>query len=267
MGYRHNTRQNKTVVNAASVCAAAASDVDALIVPVAEEGLPFQIDTVRILKDEMKDKVPLIGFAGCPFTLGAYMVEGGVSQRYYWVKSMIYEAPETFHTLMRKITRFAADLLRTQIRAGANAVMLFESWGGVLTRREYLEFAYPYVKQIIAKLKLEMVPIIYFVDKGGALLEDIKDSGADVIQVDFRTDLDTAIKRLGPNLAVQGNLDPYILLSAPRDLMRQRVGEILEMGRTAKGHVFNLGDGIQPETPVDHSKALVEAVHELSRRQ
>jgi len=242
------------------------ADVDALRVPVAEEGLPFQIDTVRILKDEMKDKVPLIGFAGCPFTLGAYMVEGGVSQRYYWVKSMIYEAPEIFHSLMRKITLFATDLLRTQIRTGANAVMLFESWGGVLTRREYLEFAYPYAKKIIAELKQEKVPIIYFVDKGGALLEDIKDSGADVIQVDFRTDLDTAIKRLGQNVAVQGNLDPYILLSAPRDIMRQRVKEILDMGQAAKGHVFNLGDGIQPETPVDHSKTLVEAVHEFSRR-
>ncbi len=241
------------------------TDVAALTVPVAKEGLPFQIDTIRILKRELADKVPLIGFAGCPFTLGAYMVEGGVSQRYYWVKSMIYEAPEIFHALMEKITRYITDLLCTQVHAGANAVMLFESWGGVLTRREYLDFAYPYVRRVIAKLKLEAVPIIYFVDKGGALLEDIRDSGADVIQVDFRTDLDTAIRRLGPKVAVQGNLDPYILLAAPRELMRQRVAEILQMGRTAKGHVFNLGDGIQPETPLDHSRALVEAVHELSR--
>jgi uroporphyrinogen decarboxylase len=194
------------------------------------------------------------------------MVEGGVSQRYYWIKSMIYSAPEIFHSLMKKVAEYATDLLRTQIRAGANAVMLFESWGGVLTRREYLDFAYPYATQVISKLRLETVPIIYFVDKGGALLEDIKDSGADVIQVDFRTDLDTAINRLGLSVAVQGNLDPFILLSAPRAFMRERVKEILEMGRAAKGHVFNLGDGIQPETPVDHSKALVDAVHELSRR-
>lgn len=242
------------------------ADVDRLSVPDPEQGLSFMMDTIRLLKPEMKNRVPLIGFGGCPFTLGAYMVEGGVSQRYFYVKSMINEAPDLFHALMAKITKFNTALLRAQLRAGADAVMIFESWGGVLSHRDYMEFAYPYVKEIIASLKSENKPVIYFPDKGCALLEQIRDCGADVIQIDFRVRLDDAIKRLGPGAVVQGNLDPYVMLAAPRETMESQVREILGMGKKARGHIFNLGDGIQPETPVAKTKALVEAVHRLSRK-
>jgi len=244
----------------------AQADVDALQVPDPETGLPFVMDTIRMLKPQMADKVPLIGFAGCPFTLGAYMVEGGVSSRYFFVKSMIYEAPGVFHALMRKVADFDAAYCQAQIENGANALMLFESWGGLLSPQDYREFAYPYAKQVIDAIKGKGVPIIYFVDKGSALLEMVKDSGADVIQVDFRVDLDEAVRRLGRGVSVQGNLDPYILLAAPREVMEERVKEVLAKGAGARGHIFNLGDGIQPETPMENTVALVAAVHKFSRK-
>ena len=240
------------------------ADVDRLIVPDPEEGLRYVMETIRLLVSELKEKVPLIGFAGCPFTLGAYMVEGGVSSRYFWVKSMVYENPALFHQFMAKVAEFDAAYVQAQVENGAQAVMLFESWGGLLSRPDYLEFAYPYAKRVIEAVISKGVPCIYFVDKGGALLGDIRDSGADVIQVDFRTDLDVAITHLGPHISVQGNLDPYVLMASPREVMEMRVRDILMKGKNARGHIFNLGDGIQPETPVENTKALVEAVHRLS---
>lgn len=240
------------------------TDVDRLVIPDPEEGLRYVMETIRLLVPELKEKVPLIGFAGCPFTLGAYMIEGGVSSRYFWVKSLVYENPALFHQFMTKITAFDAAYVQAQVANGAQAVMLFESWGGVLSRSDYLEFAYPYAKNVIAAVTAKGIPCIYFVDKGGALLGNIRDSGADVIQVDFRTDLDVAINQLGPQVSVQGNLDPFILLASPRQAMETRVRDILEKGRSARDHIFNLGDGIQPETPVANTQALVETVHRLS---
>lgn len=242
------------------------ADIDRLVIPDPEEGLPYMLDTIRLLVPQMKNKVPLIGFGGCPLTLAAYMVEGGVSQRYFHVKSLLNEAPELFHALMAKVAKFDAAFLRAQLKAGANAVMMFENWGNILSYRDYMEFAYPYVKEIITSLKKEGKPVIYFADRLGVLLERIKDSGADVYGIDFRVSLEDAIKRLGPGAVVQGNLDPYVLLAASQERMESHVKEILAMGKKAKGHIFNLGDGIAPETPVDRTKALVEAVHRLSRR-
>jgi len=241
------------------------ADVENLEEADPEQGMSFMMDTIKILKPELKSRVPLIGFSGCSLTLAAYMVEGGVSQRYFFVKSMINEAPELFHELMAKVTRYNTALLRAQLRTGADAVMMFESWGGIFSYQDYMEFAYPYVKETIASLKKEGKPVIYFPDKGGALLEHIRDCGADVIQIDFRVRLDDAIRRLGSNFAVQGNLDPYVIMSAPQERMEAQVKDILQMGKKARGHIFNLGDGIQPETPVAKTKALVEAVHRLSR--
>ncbi|RJQ37880.1 MAG: uroporphyrinogen decarboxylase [Dehalococcoidia bacterium] len=242
------------------------ADVDKLVVPDPEEGLPYLLDTIKLLVPALKNKVPLIGFGGCPLTLAAYMVEGGVSQRYFLVKSMLNQAPELFHALMAKVAKFDAAFLRAQLRAGADAVMMFENWGNILSYRDYLEFAYPYVKDIITSLKKEGKPVIYFADRLSPIYEQISDSGADVYGIDFRVRLEDAIKRLGSKVAVQGNLDPFVLLAAPRERMEGHVKEILQMGKKARGHIFNLGDGIQPETPVDNTKALVEAVHRLSRR-
>lgn len=242
------------------------ADVDRLVVPDPEPGLSFMLDTIKLLVPELKNKVPLIGFGGCPFTLAAYMVEGGVSQRYFHVKSLLNESPELFHKLMAKVTRFDAAFLRAQLKAGAQAVMMFENWGNILSHRDYLEFAYPYVKEIITSLKKEGKPVIYFADRLSNLFDQIKDCGADVFGIDFRVRLDDAIKRLGPGAVVQGNLDPYVLLAASQERMETHVREILAMGAKAKGHIFNLGDGIAPETPVAKTKALVEAVHRLSRK-
>ncbi|MFA5316670.1 MAG: uroporphyrinogen decarboxylase [Dehalococcoidales bacterium] len=242
------------------------ADVDKLIVPDPEEGLPYLIESIKLLLPELKNRVPLIGFGGCPFTLGAYMIEGGVSQRYLHVKSMLNEVPEVFHTLMAKIAKFTAAFLRAQLRAGTHAVMMFESWGGILSHRDYMEFAYPYIKEIITSLKSEGKPVIYFPDKGSGLLEDIRDCGADVFGIDFRVRLEDAIRRLGSDVVVQGNLDPYVMMSASQERMESHVKEILAMGAKAKGHIFNLGDGIQPETPVEKTKAMVEAVHKFSRK-
>jgi uroporphyrinogen decarboxylase len=243
-----------------------ASDVAALKVPDPEVGLPFVMDTIRMLKPELADKVPLIGFAGCPFTLGAYMVEGGVSSRYFHAKSMINEAPEVFHALMKKVADFDAAYCQAQLDNGVNALMLFESWGGVLSAPDYEEFAYPYVKQVIDTIKGQGKPIIYFMDKGSSMLELARDSGADVVQVDFRIHLDKAVERLGQGVSVQGNLDPYVLLAAPQDVMEARVKDVLARGSKARGHIFNLGDGIQPETSMERAKALVDAVHKFSRK-
>jgi uroporphyrinogen decarboxylase len=242
------------------------ADVDNLEEADPEQGMSFMMDTIKLLRPELKNKVPLIGFSGCSLTLAAYMVEGGVSGRYFYVKSMINEAPEVFHKLMAKVTRYNTALLRAQLKAGADAVMMFESWGGIFSHQDYIEFAYPYVKETITSLKKEGKPVIYFPDKGSALLERIRDCGADVFAIDFRIRLDDAIKRLGNNVVVQGNLDPYVMMSAPQERMEAQVRDILAMGAKAKGHIFNLGDGIQPETPVAKTKAMVEVVHRLSRK-
>ena len=243
------------------------ADVDRLVVPDdPTAGLSFMLDTIKILLPQLKNRVPLIGFGGCPFTLAAYMVEGGVSQRYFLVKSFINEAPEAFHALMAKVAKFDAAFLRAQLKAGAQAVMMFENWGNILSYRDYLEFAYPYTKEVITAVKKEGKPVIYFADRLSNIYEQIKDSGADVYGIDFRVRLEDAIRRLGPNVAVQGNLDPFVMATASQERMESHVKEILAMGKKAKGHIFNLGDGILPETPVARTKALIEAVHRLSRK-
>lgn len=243
------------------------ADVDRLIVPDdPEKDLSFMLDTIRVLIPELKNKVPLIGFGGGPFTLAAYMIEGGVSQRYFYVKSLLNESPELFHQLMSKISKFDAAFCRAQLKAGAQAIMLFENWGSILSYRDYMEFVYPYIKEIFSSLKKEGKPIIYLADRLSPIYEQIKDCGADVFSIDFRVRLEDAIKRLGPGVAVQGNLDPFVMAFASQERMETHVKEILAMGKKAKGHIFNLGDGILPETPVAKTKALIEAVHRLSRK-
>ena len=243
------------------------SDVDRLVVPDdPEKGLSFMLDTIKQLLPELKNKVPLIGFGGGPFTLVAYMIEGGVSQRYFYVKSLLNESPELFHQLMAKVAKFDASFCQAQLKAGAQAIMLFENWGGILSYRDYMEFVYPYVREIFTSLKKEDKPIIYLADRLSPIYEQIKDCGADVFNIDFRVRLEDAIKRLGHKVAVQGNLDPFVMAYASQERMESHVKEILAMGKKAKGHIFNLGDGILPETPVAKTKALVEAVHRLSRK-
>jgi uroporphyrinogen decarboxylase len=241
------------------------SMVDRLAEPDPEDDLGYVMDAIRILRRELSGKVPLIGFSGAPFTLATYMVEGGSSKNFINTKRMMYQSPALYADLMEKISSSVQDYLVAQIRAGAQAVQLFDTWAGVLSPWDFREFELPYVKRIIKEIKKEGVPVIYFVNNCAPLLKEIKKAGADVIGVDWRIDMKTAIKDIGKKYAVQGNLDP-IALFLPEEQMRQRVEDILDKGRAAKGHIFNLGHGIVPETPVEAAQALVKAVHELSGR-
>jgi uroporphyrinogen decarboxylase len=236
------------------------ASVDKLLIPDVEEDLPFIIDTVKILRKELEHKVPLIGFAGAPFTLSTYMIEGGSSKNFFNTKKMMFQSAPVFHYLMEKLTDTVISYLSAQIKAGAQAVQLFDTWAGILAPVDYKKFAFPYVKKTISGLKKEGVPIIYFVNDCAGILHEVKKTGADVIGIDWRIDISDAIKRLGKKIVVQGNLDPCALF-LPKEKIEERVKDILWKGDTAKGHIFNLGHGVLPQTPVENVIALVEAVH------
>lgn len=266
MGMRLEFTENKGPVLSEPI--RSRSMVEKLNVPVAEDEMGFVLETIKILRRELK--VPLIGFSGAPFTTATYMIEGGSSRNFVNTKRMIFNNPALYGFLMEKITSTVTSYLAAQIRAGAQAVQLFDSWAGVLTPADFREFALPYVKKIISDLKREFtkderVPVIYFANNCAGLIGEAKKSGADVLGVDWRIDIGEAIERIGPRHAVQGNLDPCMLLG-DRDRMVKEAGRIVRKGLKAKGHVFNLGHGVLPETPADNVKALVDAVHEKSSR-
>lgn len=239
------------------------SAVDRLIIPDTEDSMPFVIEAIKILRSELK--VPLIGFSGAPFTLATYMIEGGSSKTFLHTKRMMFQNPGLFHLLMDKIMLTVISYLTSQIKAGAQAVQLFDTWAGVLSPEDYKEFVLPYVKRTLSELRGEGVPLIYFVNDCAALLKEIRKTGADVVGVDWRIGLKEAIKALGKKVAVQGNLDPCALF-LPRESLEERVKDLLWKGEFAKGHIFNLGHGILPESPVENVIALVEAVHRFSER-
>jgi uroporphyrinogen decarboxylase len=237
------------------------SAVDRLVVPDTEDSMPFVIETIKILRSELR--VPLIGFSGAPFTLATYMIEGGSTKTFIHTKKVMFQSPGLFHLLMDKIAMTVVSHLVSQIRAGVHAVQLFDSWAGVLAPEDYREFALPYVKRAVAEIRKEGVPIVYFVNGSAGLLKDIGRAGSDVIGIDWRIDLHEALKKIGRKCAVQGNLDPCALF-LPKEKVEERVREILRKGKHAKGHIFNLGHGILPETPVENVMAMVEAVHRFS---
>jgi uroporphyrinogen decarboxylase len=241
------------------------SGVDKLIIPDTEDSMPFVLETIRILRRELSDRVPLIGFSGAPFTLATYIIEGGSSKNFINTKKMMYQNPGLFSALFDKITSTVIDYLSAQIRAGAQAVQLFDSWAGILSPFDYENVIFPYVKSAIKALKKSHdVPIIYFVNDCAGVLDIAKKSGADVIGIDWRVDMGRAVKGLGKKVSVQGNLDPLVLFG-PKEHIEERVQDILNKAETAHGHIFNLGHGILPETPVENAVAMVEAVHRLSR--
>lgn len=240
------------------------ADVDRLVVPDPRESLDFMLEAARIVARELGGKVPDIGFAGAPFTMAAYMVEGGASTRFYYPRKMMFEAPEVFRALVAKVTRLTTEYLRAQIKAGVDAVMYFDSLAKIIGPAEYARFALSFMKESIAALKSEGVPIIYYVNGSAPLLDLIRQTGADVVGLDYRVNLGWAVRQLGKDIAVQGNLDPYALFG-PAGEMEAQVSQILAGGKAARGHVFNLGDGILPETTIDQAKRLVDAVHRLSR--
>jgi uroporphyrinogen decarboxylase len=246
--------------------------VSTLSVPDPEDTMKFVMDSIRLLRKELSDRVPLIGFSGAPLTTATYMIEGGTSKNFLNTKKMICEAPELYTSLMNKITATITEYLKAQISAGAQAIQIFDTWGGIFSPQDFREYALSYVQKIIRDLKswqsahkLEQVPIIYFVGETAGLLEEIKTSGADVHGIDWRINLDDAVGRLGDNAVVQGNLDPLSLF-LPTDKIEEKVKDVLHRASTARGHIFNLGHGVVPQTNPEHVIALVEMVHRQSQR-
>lgn len=244
------------------------TDIERLSVPDPEEELRYVMDAVRLIRRELQGQVPLIGFAGSPWTLATYMVEGGSSKDYARVKGLLYDQPMSLHRLLEVTTQAVIAYLNAQLVAGAQVLMVFDTWGGILTPRAYREFSLAYLARIVAGLVRETgdgrAPVILFTKGGGAWLEEIAATGCEAVGIDWTIDLSDARRRVGDRVAVQGNLDPAVLYAAP-ERIRQQVAQALADFGPGSGHVFNLGHGIQPGAEPEHAQALVEAVHELSR--
>jgi uroporphyrinogen decarboxylase len=240
------------------------AQVDALRVPDPEEGVPFVLETVRMLSEALPREAPLIGFAGAPFTLFCYLIQGSGSKTFAEAKGFLFAEPEASRLLLDKLAETMVLYLEAQARAGAKALMIFDSWAGLLGPEQYAEFAFPAVKRIIDALRPLDVPLIYFPNQGATLLEIVRESGADVVGVDWRLPLSRARAILGDEVAVQGNLDPTALF-APRDVLGKEVDRVLDEAGTAPGHIFNLGHGIERTTDPDAVAFLVDRVHNGER--
>lgn len=227
-----------------------------------EKDLSFVIETIKILVEKIK--VPLIGFAGAPFTVATYLIEGGTSKNFLHTKKMLYQSLKEFLQLMELITDNTICYLLSQIRAGVHAIQIFDTWAGILTPYDFSKYSLPFVKKIISAIG-NSVPVIYFAFNANSMLELIKSSSAEVIGLDWRIEISNAIESLGKDVSIQGNLDPCILFGTD-ELIRQRVVDILKGAEKARGHIFNLGHGILPQTSVEKAILMVKAVHELSRR-
>lgn len=227
--------------------------------------LQYVAEAVAVARRMLNGRVPLIGFAGAPFTLASYAIEGGSSRNYVLTKQMMYREPEAWHRLMDKLARVVVGYLRRQIKAGAQAIQIFDSWVGCLSAGDYAEYVMPHVQLIFDGLKHEGVPMIHFGTGTTAILGAMRKAGGTVMGVDWRVPLDDAWATVGHDIAVQGNLDPVALFGPPHEIER-RVEDILRRAGGRPGHIFNLGHGILPQTPVDHVAATIEMVHKLSMR-
>lgn len=245
------------------------ADVDAIGVPDPEGELRYVMDAVRTIRRELNGRVPLIGFSGSPWTLATYMVEGGSTKTFAKSKGMMFDQPELMHALLGKLADSVTSYLNAQIAAGAQAVQIFDTWGGTLTPQHYQEFSLNYMQRIVDGLTREAegrkVPVILFTKGGGEWLEMMADTGADALGLDWTTNIGAARDRVGHKVALQGNLDPCTLYASP-EVIRAEVGKILESYGEGAGHVFNLGHGIHPAIPPEHAGAFIEAVHDLSKQ-
>ncbi|HAO92589.1 MAG: uroporphyrinogen decarboxylase [Deltaproteobacteria bacterium GWC2_56_8] len=237
-------------------------DIDAVRMIDPEVHVPYLMQAIKMVKAELAGKVPLIGFSGAPFTLASYIIEGEGSRNYVNTKKLMYGDPEGWKALMDKISDVVVAYLKAQIAAGAEVVQLFDSWVGCLGPDDFREFALPYTKKVIERLK-GTVPVINFGTNTGTFLNLVAEGGGDVIGVDWRVRLDEAWKTIGYDHAIQGNLDPVVLFGPVKEI-RRRVKEIIDMAGGRAGHIFNLGHGIVLGTPVDSVRAVVDAVHEFS---
>ncbi len=243
------------------------ADVNALFAPDPEGELKYVMDAVRTIRKELDGRVPLIGFSGSPWTLATYMVEGGSSKEYAKVKGMLFDRPDLMHKLLDTTAQAVTAYLNAQIDAGAQAVQIFDTWGGMLTPRDYKEFSLRYMQQIVDGLKRESegrkVPVILFTKGGGQWVEAMAETGADALGLDWTTDLSDARRRVGDKVALQGNMDPTVLYASP-ERIRAEVQTVLDSYGKGSGHVFNLGHGIHQHIDPEHAGAFIEAVHELS---
>lgn len=243
------------------------ADVEALPVVKTSERLSYVTDAVSTIRRELNGRVPLIGFSGSPWTLATYMVEGGSSKDFRHVKGMMYNQPEVMHQMLEKLALSVIDYLNAQIKAGAQAVQIFDTWGGVLSHNAYQEFSLKYMQKIVDGLIREhegrKIPVILFTKGAGQWLETMANTGCDALGLDWTTDIATARKRVGDKVALQGNMDPNVLYASPARI-REEVKSILDGFGTGSGHIFNLGHGIHQFVDPEHAKAFIEAVVELS---
>ncbi|HVK54346.1 MAG TPA: uroporphyrinogen decarboxylase [Burkholderiales bacterium] len=243
--------------------------IKALHVPDIASELKYVTDAVEQIRKTLNNSVPLIGFSGSPFTLACYMIEGGGSDDFRLIKSMLYKRPDLLHRLLETTAQAVAAYLNAQIEAGVQAVMLFDTWGGALSHRAYREFSLRYMEQVVSNLKREhdgeKVPVIAFTKGGGLWLESIADIGVDAIGLDWTIDINAARSRVGNRVALQGNMDPMTLFGS-KEAIRAEAKAILNAFGSGSGHVFNLGHGVSQHTPPESVAELVAAVHELSRK-
>ena len=237
------------------------ADIDKLRLFDPEEEMSYLFETVRLVRRELEGKTPLIGFAGAPFTVASYLIEGGRSRDYRLTKDLMWREPESWHSLMGKIAEVVGRYLRAQVAAGAQALQLFDSWIGALSVRDYCRFVKPHVAAIFDDLRSLGVPLIHFGTNTAHLLEVQRQAGGTVMGVDWRVDLAEAWLRIGSDHAIQGNLDP-LRLCAPVDVAVAGAREVLRQAAGRPGHIFNIGHGIVPETPVESVQAVIDAVHD-----
>ena len=246
-----------------------AADVEKLPVPDPNDSLRYVMDAVSTIRRELNGRVPLIGFSGSPWTLATYMVEGGGTKDFAKIKGMLFSDPATLHRMLDKTAQSVISYLNAQVESGAQALMVFDTWGGVLAPANYKEFSLHYMKQIVDGLTREAdgrkVPVVLFTKNGGQWLDIMADTGCDGLGVDWTTDLADARARTGDRVALQGNLDPSVLYGSPESI-RQEVKRVLDSYGAGPGHVFNLGHGIHQHVNPEHLGVMVEAVRELSAR-
>lgn len=243
------------------------AEVQALGIPDPEELLGYVLDAVRLIRHELAGRVPLLGFAGSPWTLATYMVEGKATKQFRHIKGLMFEHPRVMHSLLDKLAQAVTVYLNAQIAAGAQAVMIFDTWGGVLTTRDYREFSLRYLQRIVEGLTRDFagqkIPVILFTKDGSSWLEDLAATGCDALGLDWKLPVGLARERVGHRVALQGNMDPCVLYAPPARI-REEVATILASFGAGTGHIFNLGHGIHPQVDPEHVATLVEAVHELS---
>ena len=244
------------------------ADIDKLFVPDPADSLRYVMDAVTLIRHELDGQVPLIGFSGSPWTLATYMIEGGSSKDYHHSKGMLYSEPKSLHRILDITAQSVVSYLNAQIEAGAQSLMIFDTWGGVLTPEAYQEFSLRYMQQIVEQLNTKQngttIPVTLFTKGGGQWIELTANTGCDAIGLDWTISIDEARQRVGERVALQGNLDPNVLYAAP-DEIRAQVKQLIEKFGPNNGHVFNLGHGIHQTVNPDHLKVLVDAVHEFGR--